>query len=88
MKKLLLSVLIGFAAISLTNAQEWVFAEQFSSTGDVTPVDIKVDGNGDVYIVGNYEQALTIGGLAPLAYTGADQDIFLCKFLVKFQTLI
>ncbi len=80
MKKLLLFVLIGFASISLTNAQSWVFAEQFSSTGDVTPVDIKVDGNGDVYIIGNYEQPLTIGGLAPLAYTGADEDIFLCKF--------
>jgi len=80
MKKLLLLTLFGLATLSLTNAQSWVFAEQFSSIGDVTPVDIKVDGNGDVYIVGNYEQPLTIGGLAPLAYTGADEDIFLCKF--------
>ena len=73
-------MLIGLATIGLTNAQSWVFAEQFSSTGDVDPVDIKVDGNGDVYIVGNYISDLTIGGLAPLTYTGVDEDIFLCKF--------
>ncbi len=80
MKKLILFALFGFATLHFTNAQTWVFAEQFSSTGDVDPVDIKVDANGDVYIVGNYEQALTIGGLPPLSYTGAEEDMFLCKF--------
>jgi len=80
MKKILLFVLIGFASISLTNAQSWVFAEQFSSTGDVDPVDIKVDGNGDIYVLGDYEQALTIGGLPALTYSGTQEDIFFCKF--------
>jgi len=80
MKKLLLLTVFGLATLSFTNAQSWVFAEQFSSTGDVEPIDIKVDGNGDVYIVGNYEQPLTIGGLIPLAYSGIQEDIFFCKF--------
>lgn len=81
MKKLLLLTLFGVAALSITNAQSWVFAEQFASTGDVEPIDMKVDGNGDVYIVGNFEQDLTIGGLPPLTYSGGiQQDIFFCKF--------
>ncbi len=80
MKKLLLLALIGLTTIGFANAQSWVFAEQFSSTGDVEPIDIKVDGNGDVYIVGNYEQPITIGGLAPLTYSGIQEDIFFCKF--------
>ncbi len=80
MKKLILLTLLGLSAIGFTNAQSWVFANQFSSTGTVEPVDIKVDGNGDVYIVGNYEQALTIGGLPALTYSGVQQDIFFCKF--------
>jgi len=80
MKKLLLLTLFGLATLSFTNAQSWVFAEQFSSTGDVTPVDIKVDGNGDVYIVGNYVEALSVAGLPALIYSGIQEDIFLCKF--------
>jgi hypothetical protein len=80
MKKFILFTLLGLAAIGFSNAQSWVFAEQFASTGNVEPIDIKVDGNGDVYIVGNFIGDLTIGGLAPLIYSGVAEDIFLCKF--------
>jgi len=80
MKKLLLLTIIGLTTLSFANAQSWVFAEQFVSSGDVEPIDIKIDGNGDVYIVGNYEQDLTIGGLTPLTYSGIQEDIFFCKF--------
>ncbi|KKK53109.1 hypothetical protein LCGC14_3098090, partial [marine sediment metagenome] len=79
MKKFYLLLAIVFSFSYTINAQDWVFAEQFASTGTVKPVDIKIDGTGDIYIVGTYTDALTIGGLTPLPNSGSD-DIFICKF--------
>ena len=81
MKKLLLLFIVILSTTFLIKAQEWVYAKQFASTGEVEPVDIKVDGNGDIYTVGNYFEDLTIGGLAPLSNIDDDsnRDIYLCN---------
>jgi hypothetical protein len=82
MKKLILLSILVLSANFVLRAQEWVFAEQLASTGAVSPTDIRIDNNGDVYIVGNYINPLTIGGLAPLPYSDLNnkEDIYLCKF--------
>jgi hypothetical protein len=80
MKKLYSLLLLMLCSAILVQAQEWVFARQFSSTGAVDPVDSKLDANGNIYLVGNYVNALTIGALSPLTYAGSNEDIYLCKF--------
>ncbi len=80
MKKFYL-LLILLSASYFTQAQDWVFAKQFASTGDVTPTDIRVDASGDVFVVGNYINALTIGGTSlPYSDLNGKEDIYVCKF--------
>ena len=87
MKKLLLIMILFLSASYVTSAQTWVFAEQFASTGAVSPVDIKVDANGDVYVVGNYINELTIGGTEVLTYKdlAGKEDIFSPHFEIPIR---
>jgi hypothetical protein len=81
MKKILLSLFLIFLAIYSVNAQEWIWAKQFSSTGDVTPVDIIYGNDNNVYVAGLYKQPLTIGSTTlPYSDTNGKEDIFLCSF--------
>jgi hypothetical protein len=81
MKKIILSVVFGFLAIYYVNAQEWVWDKQFSSTGNVTPVDIVMGNDNNVYVAGLYTQSLTIGSTTlPYSDINGKEDIFLCSF--------
>jgi hypothetical protein len=82
MKKFCLLLIIVLSTTYLAKSQDWFFAEQLGSSGDVTPTDLRVGSDGAVYIVGNYINTLTIGGLPPLPYSdaGGKEDIYLCKF--------
>lgn len=79
MKKIYLTIILIFSCILISNAQNWVFAEQFSSNAEVSPVDIKIDSEGDIYVLGHFSGDLTISGLPVLTHSG-DVDIFFAKF--------
>jgi hypothetical protein len=81
MKKIIIALICISLSISYMNAQAWTWIKQFSSTGDVTPVDIVYGNDHNIYVAGLYTQALTIG-TTTLPYSGPDPrvDIFLCSF--------
>jgi len=71
----LLTLMIPFTTFS----QEWIWGNQFSGDGDIEPVDIKIDGSDNIYVVGISKGTTLTIGTATYSSKG-DWDVFLASF--------
>ncbi len=75
-------IILALVSTGNLNAQKWDFIENLHSSGDVTPIDILADNNGNIYVFGSYADDLTIDGLPTLKWTDLNgfEDLFICKY--------
>lgn len=79
MKRLNLLLILLILSYKANYGQEWIWSDELECTNDVTPTNIAVDDNNNVYLIGTYESpSLTIQGIT--VPNSGDKDGYLCKF--------
>ena len=75
-----ISILICYVFLSLSvQAQAWEWGQQFSGNGNIKPVDIAVDANDNIYIVGTYDtDDMTVG--TDILINLGNSDVFVSSF--------
>ncbi|MGQ9847682.1 MAG: T9SS type A sorting domain-containing protein [Bacteroidales bacterium] len=77
MKTLFIVMVLGVFAFTL-QAQSFMWTKQFKGTGQVNPMEVIQDANGNYYVYGNFNGELKIDTVTITAV--ALQDVFLAKF--------